>query len=138
VGDGANHQLIHIDMYQYSVQKSCSGELVERLQNPGAERRKDRAIHKVIGEQSMALAIDQPSLAQQPQMVRDGRLFHRQRRFQVADAHLARAARQHRQDLNANRMRDDQQIVGKLLGYCGTEQWLIRRTAAALARFSCD
>src|SRR5262249_4287487 len=84
-----------------------------------AEGRERLTLNEIVGPQTPALAVDQPSLAQQAQMVRDGRLLDRQGGLQIADADLAGAAAQDIQDLHPNRVRQYREIVAKLLGSFG-------------------
>ena len=80
----------------------------------------------------MSLTVNQTGIAQQLKVVRDSRLFDRQRRLQVADTHLARAACQHCQDLDADRIRQCQQGIAELL--CGLRAQLLLLALASTAR----
>src|SRR5215216_4053316 len=126
-------QKLYIDRHQYISQKKSSPQLIERFQDARAQRRQRGAIHKIVGEQPMPLAINQAGSAQELQVMRDSRLFHRERRLQITDTNLPVAARQHRQNLDTNGMCDAQESIGKLLCLLRAEL-LVDPTAAAFTQ----
>src|SRR4051794_15232346 len=83
--------------------------------DPRLECCKRCSVDVVVGPETVALDVDQDRLAQQPQVVGDGRLLDWHRRLDIAD--LSALPRQDVQDLEPNSMAQDLVVSGKLL--CG-------------------
>src|SRR5215211_9374452 len=97
--------------------RQCSGESMkfdavrsaDRLEDAGEARPESSqyvAVHTVVGPESRLLALDQPRFPKNAQVVRDRWLLDRDGGLEVAYTYTPLIARQHVQELQADRMRE--------------------------------